>query len=38
MIEFDDPEFDPAEVDAAALAKNLANLARCIGRRKATQA
>ena len=26
MIEFDDPEFDPANVDAAALAKNLANL------------
>jgi len=35
MIEFDDPEFDPAKVDAAALAKNLANLARYIGRRKA---
>jgi hypothetical protein len=35
MVEFDDPEFDPAKVDAAALAKNLANLARYIGRRKA---
>jgi hypothetical protein len=35
MIEFDDPEFDPAKADAAALAKNLANLARYIGRRKA---
>jgi len=37
MVEFDDPEFDPAKVDAAALAKNLANLARYIGRRKAGQ-
>jgi len=35
MIEFDDPEFDPAKVDTAALAKNLANLARYIGKRKA---
>jgi hypothetical protein len=35
MIEFDDPEFDPVKVDAAALATNLANLARYIGRRKA---
>jgi hypothetical protein len=35
MLEFDDPEFDPAKVDGAALAKNLANLARYIGRRKA---
>jgi hypothetical protein len=35
MIEFDDPEFDPAKVDAAVLANNLANLARDIGRRKA---
>jgi hypothetical protein len=35
MVDFDDPEFDPAKVDAAALAKNLANLARYIGRRKA---
>ena len=34
MVEFDDPEFDPAKVDAAALGKNLANLARYIGRRK----
>src|ERR1051326_5707185 len=38
MIEFDDPDFDPVKVDAAALAKNLANLARDIGRRKAGQA
>jgi len=37
MVEFDDPEFDPAKVDAAALAKNLANLALYIGRRKAGQ-
>jgi len=36
MVDFDDPEFDPAKVDAAALAKNLANLARYIGRRKAS--
>jgi hypothetical protein len=36
MIEFDDPEFDPAKVDAAALARNLANLARYIGKRKAS--
>jgi hypothetical protein len=35
MIEFDDPDFDPAKADAVALAKNLANLARYIGRRKA---
>src|SRR5262249_44968518 len=35
MVEFDDPEFDPAKVDAGALAKNLANLARYIGKRKA---
>jgi len=34
MIEFDDPEFDPAKVDTATLAKNLANLARYIGKRK----
>jgi len=38
MIEFDDPEFDPAKVDVAALAKNLANLARYIGKRKAGSA
>lgn len=35
MVEFDDPEFDPSKVDAAGLGKNLANLARYIGRRKA---
>jgi hypothetical protein len=34
MVEFDDPEFDPHKVDVAALAKNLANLARYIGKRK----
>ena len=34
MVEFDDPEFDPHKVDAGALAKNLANLARYIGKRK----
>ena len=36
MVEFDDPAFDPATVDSAALTKNLANLARYIGRRKAS--
>ena len=35
MVEFDDPEFDPHKVDAAALGSNLANLARYIGKRKA---
>jgi hypothetical protein len=35
MVEFDDPDFDPHRVDAAALRSNLANLARYIGRRKA---
>jgi hypothetical protein len=34
MIEFDEPDFDPAKVDAAAIARNLANLARYLGRRK----
>ena len=36
MVEFDDPAFDPMTVDTAALTKNLANLARYIGRRKAS--
>jgi hypothetical protein len=35
MIEFDDAEFDPHNVDVAVLAGNLANLARYIGKRKA---
>lgn len=35
MIEFDDPDFDPHVVDAAALRANLANLGRYLGRRKA---
>src|SRR5215813_13052150 len=34
MVEWDDPEFDPVKVDAAALARNMANLARYIGKRK----
>lgn len=38
MVEFDDPEFDPVKVDAAALARNLANLARYIGKRKTGRA
>jgi hypothetical protein len=33
-----DPQFDPEKVDAAALAKNLANLARYIGKRKSGMA
>ena len=38
MVEFDDPQFDPVKVDAAALARNLANLARYIGKRKTGRA
>jgi hypothetical protein len=38
MVEFDDPEFDPNKVDVAALAKNLANLARYIGKHKTGRA
>jgi pRiA4b ORF-3-like protein len=34
MIEWDDPDFDPAKVDSAGLANNLTNLARYIGKRK----
>jgi hypothetical protein len=37
MIEFDDPAFDPAKVDTAALAKSLASLARHVGKRKPGQ-
>jgi hypothetical protein len=36
MLEFDAPDFDPNEVDAAALRKNLAELARYIGRKAQT--
>jgi len=34
MLEWDEPDFDPRKVDAAALAANLANLAKYLGRRK----
>ena len=34
MLEWDEPDFDPNKVDAAALAANLANLAKYLGRRK----
>jgi hypothetical protein len=34
MREFDEPDFDPSVVDAAALRRNLAELARYIGRNK----
>jgi hypothetical protein len=34
MLEWDEPDFDPNTVDAAALAANLANLAKYLGRRK----
>jgi hypothetical protein len=37
MVEWDDPDFDPNKVDAAAIARNLANLARYLGRRKPGQ-
>jgi hypothetical protein len=33
MLEFDEPDFDPNAVDAPALRKNLAELARYIGRK-----
>jgi hypothetical protein len=36
MIEWDDPDFDPNVVDEAALRANLANLAKYLGRRKAS--
>jgi hypothetical protein len=35
MVEWDEPDFDPAKLDLAALQSNLRNLARYIGRRKA---
>lgn len=35
MREWDDPDFDPNVVDAAALRANLANLGKYLGRRKA---
>jgi Plasmid pRiA4b ORF-3-like protein len=35
MREWDEPDFDPNKVDTAALAANLANLAKYLGRRKA---
>jgi hypothetical protein len=39
MIEFGDPEFDPAKVDATALAKKPGEpCANIFGRRKARQA
>jgi hypothetical protein len=34
MIEWDDPDFDPNKVDAAAIRANLANLGKYLGRRK----
>jgi hypothetical protein len=35
MIEWDDPDFDPNVVDADAIGRNLANLAKYLGKRKA---
>ena len=35
MVEWDDPNFDPHTVDAALIEKNLANLAKFLGGRKA---
>jgi hypothetical protein len=35
MIEWDEPDFDPAKLDLTALQSNLGNLAKYIGRRKA---
>jgi len=34
MLDWDDPDFDPHVVDAEALRRNLANLAKYLGRRK----
>jgi hypothetical protein len=34
MIEWDDPDFDPHTVDADAIGRNLANLAKYLGKRK----
>jgi hypothetical protein len=33
MVEWDEPDFDPAKVDVAAIRANLANLAKYLGRR-----
>ena len=35
MVDWDDPDFDPHQVDTAALKRNLANLARFLGSRAA---
>jgi hypothetical protein len=35
MLDWDDPDFDPNTVDVAALARNLANLSKFLGRNKA---
>lgn len=35
MLDWDDPDFDPNKVDVAALVRNLANLAKFLGGRKA---
>ena len=35
MVEWDDPDFDPHTVDAAAIERNLANLAKFLSSRKA---
>jgi hypothetical protein len=35
MLDWDDPDFDPHTVDAAAISRNLANLAKFLGSRKA---
>jgi len=34
MVDWDDPDFDPHKVDATALERNLANLAKFLGSRK----
>ena len=34
MVEWDDPDFDPHKVDAAALTRNLASLAKFLGGRR----
>jgi hypothetical protein len=35
MVDWDEPDFDPAKLDLTALQSNLSNLAKYIGRRKA---
>ena len=35
MMDWDDPNFDPHKVDAAAISRNIENLARFVGRAKA---